>query len=144
VKIADGEARVAHGFHDFGGGLVTRLLVEADVDAGFEVGYCARIVAATPLHSIDLVSSEELGNAGGRSTLAVELMGACSRVTSMRAMHAMRWEYRPGSTFFLVWTQERTDQEGINDFDVGPNFRQLVRADADNIFLAKVTYYLNL
>jgi hypothetical protein len=55
-----------------------------------------------------------------------------------------RWEYRPGSTFFLVWTRERTDQEGINDFDVGPNFRRLVRADSDNIFLAKVTYYLNL
>jgi hypothetical protein len=61
-----------------------------------------------------------------------------------RHIDARNARHRPGSTFFLVWTQERTDQEGINDFDVGPNFRRLVRADADNIFLAKVTYYLNL
>jgi hypothetical protein len=62
---------------------------------------------------------------------------------SLRGNAVFRWEYLPGSTFFLVWTQERTDVESLGDFDVGPNFRQLVRADADNIFLAKVTYYLS-
>lgn len=49
---------------------------------------------------------------------------------------------QPGSTFFLVWTQERTDEEGISDFDAGRSFRHMVDADAD-ILLAKVTYYLN-
>jgi hypothetical protein len=34
--------------------------------------------------------------------------------------------------------------ESASDFNVGPSFRRLVSADADNIFLAKVTYYLNL
>jgi hypothetical protein len=61
---------------------------------------------------------------------------------SLRGNTVFRWEYRPGSTFFLVWTQERTHEDPQGDFDLGPSMRRLVRADADNIFLAKVTYYL--
>jgi hypothetical protein len=54
-----------------------------------------------------------------------------------------RWEYRPGSALFLVWTQERTDDESIPAFAVGPSFRRLVRAGGNNVFLAKLTYYLS-
>jgi hypothetical protein len=61
---------------------------------------------------------------------------------SLRGNAVFRWEYRPGSTFFLVWTQERTHVDPVSDFDLGPSMRELVDADADNIFLAKVTYYL--
>jgi hypothetical protein len=53
-----------------------------------------------------------------------------------------RWEYMPGSAFYLVWTQERTDDESIPAFEFGPSFRRLVKAEANNVFLAKVTYYL--
>jgi hypothetical protein len=63
---------------------------------------------------------------------------------SLRGNAVFRWEYRPGSTLYLVWTQVRSDEEPGSDFNVGPSFRQLMSADADNIFLAKVTYYLNL
>jgi hypothetical protein len=63
---------------------------------------------------------------------------------SLRGNAVFRWEYRPGSTLYLVWTQDRTDAESGSDFNVGPSFHRLIRADADNIFLAKVTYYLNL
>ncbi len=63
---------------------------------------------------------------------------------SLRGNAVFRWEYRPGSTLYLVWTQQRTDAEGKSEFDLGPSFRRLMSADADNIFLAKVTYYLNL
>jgi hypothetical protein len=62
---------------------------------------------------------------------------------SLRANTVFRWEYRPGSTFFLVWTQERTHDDAIGAFDLGPSMRTLVDADADNIFLVKMTYYLN-
>ena len=63
---------------------------------------------------------------------------------SLRGNAVFRWEYRPGSTLYLVWTQERTDQESISDFDVRSSFHRLVSAAANNIFLAKLTYYLNL
>ena len=48
----------------------------------------------------------------------------------------------PGSAFYLVWTQKRTDDESIPAFEFGPSFRRLVKAGANDIFLAKVTYYL--
>ena len=54
-----------------------------------------------------------------------------------------RWECRPGSAFYLVWTQQRIDaQKNFSEFNAGPSFRRLMEAPADNIFLAKVTYYL--
>jgi hypothetical protein len=40
---------------------------------------------------------------------------------SLRGNMVFRWEYRPGSTFFLVWTQERTDEGGLSEFNAGPS-----------------------
>jgi hypothetical protein len=62
---------------------------------------------------------------------------------SLRGNAVFRWEYMPGSAFYLVWTQQRTDDESIPDLKPGPSFRRLADARADNIFLAKLTYYLN-
>ena len=64
-------------------------------------------------------------------------------ITSLRTNAVMRWEYRPGSTLFLVWTQERVDVEGHSDFDFEDSFQRLADADDDNIFLAKLTWYLS-
>ena len=33
-------------------------------------------------------------------------------VRSLRANTVFRWEFRPGSTFFVVWTQQRRDLDG--------------------------------
>jgi hypothetical protein len=62
---------------------------------------------------------------------------------SLRGNAVLRWEYIPGSTLFLVWTQQRSHQESFGDFDFGPNSRRMFDVDADNIFLAKVSYYFN-
>jgi hypothetical protein len=63
---------------------------------------------------------------------------------SLRGNAVFRWEYRPGSTLFLVWTQERTDFEDQGEFNFRPSWTRLMKADADNIFLAKVSYYFTL
>ena len=63
---------------------------------------------------------------------------------SLRGNAVFRWEYRPGSTFFLVWTQQRTDFEDVGEFRFGPDWHRLFAAQADNIFLTKVSYYFNL
>ncbi len=66
-----------------------------------------------------------------------------------------RWEWRPGSTLFLVWQQSRTgriSQSGtlgarssrIGDFDLGRDSDELFRIRPDNIFLVKVNYWFNL
>ena len=60
-----------------------------------------------------------------------------------------RWEYRPGSTFFLVWTQSRSDYEERSTSAASPanfrnniNTRNLFRNEPENRFLAKITYWL--
>ena len=65
-------------------------------------------------------------------------------LTSLRGNAILRWEYMPGSTLFLVWTQDRAGVDPAGPFDFSSSLGHLVDRQADNIFLAKVTYYLNL
>ena len=61
-----------------------------------------------------------------------------------------RWEYQPGSTFYLVWThsRERYQERGLlgspidwdNDFDVGYPFG----TEPGNTFLAKLSYWFSI
>ena len=60
-----------------------------------------------------------------------------------RSNVVFRWEYRPGSTLFLVWSQGReaeSDVEGTQSFrgDLSDLFSQR----ANNTFLVKVSYWL--
>jgi hypothetical protein len=63
---------------------------------------------------------------------------------SLRGNAVLRWEFDPGSAFYLVWTQERTDEEDIGEFQFSRSMNRLLDAKARNIFLAKVSYYFNL
>jgi hypothetical protein len=63
---------------------------------------------------------------------------------SLRGNAVLRWEYRPGSTLFLVWTQSRSDYEEMGALRFRPSLRRLFDAEAENIFLVKVSYYLDL
>jgi hypothetical protein len=61
-----------------------------------------------------------------------------------RSNVVFRWEYRPGSTLFLVWSQGRQDRlntEGGNSF--GGDFGDLFGRRADDVFLVKMSYWLN-
>jgi hypothetical protein len=56
----------------------------------------------------------------------------------------MRWEYRPGSTLFVVWTQGRNDFQAVaGPNGVGGDFRNLFQLPPDNTFLVKFSYWLN-
>ncbi len=64
-------------------------------------------------------------------------------VQEFRSNVVFRWEYRPGSTLFLVWSQGRErlgEREGVKTFagDLG----DLFGARADHTFLVKVSYWL--
>jgi hypothetical protein len=64
-------------------------------------------------------------------------------VRSLRGNSVLRWEYQPGSTLYLVWTQERSDYGRVSEFDPSGSLDRLVNASPNDIFLVKVTYYLN-
>jgi hypothetical protein len=61
---------------------------------------------------------------------------------SLRGTAVMRWEYRPGSTLFLVWNQIRSDQAAVGDFSLSRDRQALFGARPDNIFVVKMNYYL--
>jgi Domain of unknown function (DUF5916) len=63
---------------------------------------------------------------------------------SLRGNAVFRWEYTPGSTLFLVWTQDRASEEGVGDFDFSRDRRALFDSPASHVFLVKVNYWLPL
>ena len=63
---------------------------------------------------------------------------------SLRGNAVLRWEYRPGSTLFLVWTQERTNSDLLDGLEFRRSFDRLVSAKPDDIFLVKISYHFDL
>lgn len=63
-------------------------------------------------------------------------------VRSLRGNAVLRWEYRPGSTLFLVWQQRRSEDVGVGSFDLGRDLRALAEAPADNVLIVKLNYWL--
>ena len=55
----------------------------------------------------------------------------------------LRWEYRPGSALFIVWQQGREDTDPVGRFRFGRDFRGVFTAPASNVFLVKMSYWLN-
>ncbi len=63
---------------------------------------------------------------------------------SLRGNAVLRWEYRPGSTLFLVWTRSSASDLTRGSIDFGDDARALFRGPAENIFLIKVNYWLGI
>jgi hypothetical protein len=56
----------------------------------------------------------------------------------------VRWEYRPGSTLFVVWSQGRDDYEStMGDRTISDDFGRLFDTPPHNTFLIKASYWLN-
>jgi hypothetical protein len=62
---------------------------------------------------------------------------------SLRGTAVLRWEYTPGSTLYLVWTQDRTDFQDPGNFSLKRDVHHLFSARSNNIFLVKLTYWLH-
>lgn len=63
---------------------------------------------------------------------------------SLRGTVVMRWEYRPGSLLYLVWTQRRADYAHPGDFEIWRDLGDLFRAPGDNVFMLKFSYRFEL
>jgi len=56
----------------------------------------------------------------------------------------VRWEYKPGSTFFLVWSQNRDYSSVDPTFSVKNNMSDLFSSRPTNVFLMKMNYWLSM
>jgi hypothetical protein len=61
---------------------------------------------------------------------------------SLRVNAVLRWEFRPGSAAYVVWTQRR--QDGANPGDTGfvRDLGDLLAAPADDVFMVKVAWWV--
>src|ERR1019366_1646003 len=62
----------------------------------------------------------------------------------LRSNTVIRWEYRPGSTLFVVWTQGRQVFDGSYALESwSGQYRDLFALHPDNTFLVKLAYWHN-
>ncbi len=61
---------------------------------------------------------------------------------SLRGTGVLRWEYRPGSTLFFVWTQQREGSDNYGDFNFSRDRSALFRDRPTNVFQIKATYWI--
>jgi hypothetical protein len=66
---------------------------------------------------------------------------------SLKEKGVLRWEYRPGSTVYMVWSQGRSDWVGNGSFDWERDVRRLfgvgnaASLPTTNTLLLKMTYW---
>lgn len=61
-----------------------------------------------------------------------------------RSNLVLRWEYKPGSTCYLVWTHGRTGAAPNGSFDYQHDLKALFDVVSDNVFMVKVNYWFSL
>jgi len=54
----------------------------------------------------------------------------------------LRWEYRPGSTVYFVWTQNRSGADAVGSFDFARDRTALFRDRPTNIFQVKANFWI--
>ena len=62
---------------------------------------------------------------------------------SFRTTNVLRWEYRPGSTLFVVWQQGREESVAQGDFRFRRDLGDVFATPGHNVFLVKMAHWLN-
>lgn len=65
-------------------------------------------------------------------------------VRELRSNVVLRWEYRLGSTLYVVWTQARSDYLPLADAGTGEDLTRLLDAPSTNVFIIKLSYWLGV
>jgi hypothetical protein len=66
-------------------------------------------------------------------------------IRSFRTTNVLRWEFKPGSQFFVVWQQGRFERiDDYGGFEFNRDFGGLFTSPSKNVFLVKLSYWLNM
>jgi hypothetical protein len=63
--------------------------------------------------------------------------------TQFNSNTVLRWEYHPGSSLYLVWTQGRQDFEPVGGGVLSDDFDHLFHVQPANTFLVKVVHWFD-
>jgi hypothetical protein len=108
------------------------------VEYGRDFGTAVVTPAADPAHDPATITL----NAGGGSP-NFTFADPTFTFRSLRGNAVLRWEYRPGSTLFVVWTRSsRIPDLPRGNMQFNDDASALFQGPAENIFLVKMTYWL--
>jgi hypothetical protein len=77
-------------------------------------------------------------------TLPVSFINPDFNEITFNANVLLRWEYLPGSTLYLVWTQGRFDDSGNYASGFGQRFKDTFALSHEDVLLVKVNFWLPL
>ncbi len=60
-----------------------------------------------------------------------------------RSNVVLRWEYKPGSALFVVWSQGRDHSVENGAFDFRGDMGDLFAVHPDNVFMVKLSYWMS-
>jgi hypothetical protein len=63
--------------------------------------------------------------------------------TQLQSNFVARWEYKPGSVLFFVWTHGRSNQDAYSTH-ISDGFNQMFNSMAENVFLVKFNYWFSI
>jgi hypothetical protein len=66
------------------------------------------------------------------------------RIVSLRTNAVLRWEFRPGSTLFVVWQMNRRGSEDTGSLDASGALFDALDAPGINVFAVKLAYWFGL
>ena len=61
---------------------------------------------------------------------------------SLRLNGIVRWEWKPGSTFYVVWTENRQNADHPGEYAFGRDLGDLFTAPADDVLMVKVSWWI--
>ncbi len=124
------------------------LAVETRLDVTFSPTLTLQLFAQPLISSGDYLAYKQLSRP---RSYAFEPVPAASQpadrdfnVRSLIGNAVVRWEYRPGSTIFVVWQRQQEDEAMTGRFSFSRDARALFGAPAHNVFLIKASYWLGL
>src|SRR2546423_382366 len=78
----------------------------------------------------------------GDGIVDIQFDNPAFNVREFRSNTVLRWEYRPGSTFFVVWSQGR-QSDSDKTFQLSRDATELFRATPENVLLFKMTRWMS-
>jgi hypothetical protein len=79
---------------------------------------------------------------GGGEAPAFRLPVPDFNFKSLRVNAVLRYEFRPGSAAYVVWTQRRQDGRNPGDPSISRDLGDLFGAPADDVFMVKIAWWL--
>lgn len=101
--------------------------------------YVDRFVLLTPEADVDCYGGYSSDVAGSAHDLCMSNQDF--NYKQFRSNAVLRWEYRPGSVLFVVWSQGRQHSDEAGDLNFNSDFGTLFGAASDDVFLIKVRHW---